>query len=131
MSRLLSRRLIPIQAGQRGMRRAWKAFPMGKTDASFGQLSLFLSVLIVCSAYSREGLKQNTGLCVPPPCPNEGGVSGLTLGSVCSHTMERGPAPPGPASHQSGDKQKTGRLKKKKKKREFYGQSAPSEVGVS
>lgn len=77
----------PSRAERR--RRPWRAFPTMKTDAFFGQLSFFLSVLIVCSAYSREGLKQNTGLCVPPPCPNEGGVSGLAL--LTHHGQETQP----------------------------------------
>jgi len=52
-----------------GKGRAWKAFPTRETDASFGQLFSLLSVLIICSAYSRETLKQNRGLCVPPSPP--------------------------------------------------------------
>lgn len=133
LSRLLSRRLIPIRAGQRGRGGLGKPFPRGKTDASFGQLSFFLSVLIICSAYSREGLKQNTGLCVPPPCPNEGGVSGLALGSVCSHTMERGPAPPGCSSRAQPPTREgtSGKLQDKKNEGEFCGRSAPSKMGVS
>lgn len=47
-----------------GKGRAWKAFPMRETDAPFGQLFFLLSVLIICSAYSQERLKQNRGLCV-------------------------------------------------------------------
>lgn len=121
------------QSRAEGKERAWKAFPTRKTDASFGQLSFFLSVLIICSAYSQEGLKQNTALCVPPPCPNEGGVSGLAPGSVCSHTMERGPAPPGCSSRAQPPTREgtSGKLRDKKNEGEFRGQSAPSKMGVS
>lgn len=52
-----------------GKGKAWKAFPMRETDAPFGQLFFLLSVLIICSAYSQERLKQNRGLCVPPGLP--------------------------------------------------------------
>lgn len=47
-----------------GKGRAWKTFPMRETDAWFGQLFFLLSVLIICSAYSQERLKQNRRLCV-------------------------------------------------------------------
>ena len=52
-----------------GKGKAWKAFPMRETDAPFGQLFFLLSVLIICSAYSQERLKQNRRLCVPPGLP--------------------------------------------------------------
>ena len=57
----------PSRAERKG--RAWKAFPTREMDALFGQLFFLLSLLIICSAYSQERLKQNRGLCVPPGLP--------------------------------------------------------------
>lgn len=133
MSRLLSRRFIPIRAGQRGRGGLGKPFPRGKLmPPSDNFPSFFLCLSFVPPIHGRD-LSKTRGFVFLPPCPNEGGVSGLALGSVCSHTMERGPAPPGCSSRAQPPTREgtSGKLWDKKNEGEFCGQSAPSKMGVS
>lgn len=97
MSTLFSRRLSPIQAEQRGRGGLRKPFPWGKWMPRLDNFSSCFPCLSFVPPIHRRDSSKTEGFVFLPDCLNEGGVSGLAVGSVCSHTVETRCAASGPS----------------------------------
>lgn len=92
LSRLLSRRLIPIRAGQRGRGGLGKPFPRGKLmPPSDNFPSFFLCLSFVPPIHGRDSSKTR-GFVFLPRALTRGEFRGWHWG-VCAHTPWRGDLP--------------------------------------
>lgn len=128
MSWLLIKKLTPIQAGQRGRGVLGKPFPWGKLMPRLDNISsCFLCLSFVPPIHRKDSSKTQSFVFLLA-CLNEGGVSRLAVGNVCSHTVERRHAPPGCSIRaQLPTVWAAGKLRARKRG-EFCGQSASSKI---